>query len=69
MFLEHLQERWLHHFPGQPHHSFGEEIFSNIQPESTLAQLETILSSIIATYTELSDCKISYNVSSSISFP
>ena len=32
--LEHLQEWWLHHFPGQPvplpHHSFWEEFFPNI---------------------------------------
>jgi len=36
-FLKHLQGRWLHCLPGQavplPHHTFGEEIFPNIQPE------------------------------------
>jgi len=47
MFTEHLQGQWLNHLPGQPNpspgHSFREEIFSNIQPEAPLAQLEAIL--------------------------
>ena len=34
-----------------PNHSFRAEIFPNIQPESPLAQLEAILSSLIASYT------------------
>ena len=44
MFLEHLQGRWLHHLSGQPipvpDHPFREVVFPNIQPESSLAQLE-----------------------------
>ena len=54
MFLEHLQVWWLHHIPGQPipvpDHSFKEVVFPNIQPESPLAQLETIPSSPITSY-------------------
>jgi len=50
MFLEHLQGWWLRNFPGQPDHSFGEEIFPNIQPESPLVQLNAIPSSHITSY-------------------
>ena len=44
--LEHLQEWWLSHLPGQPisapDHSFWEEIFPNTQPEPPLVQVEAI---------------------------
>mgnify|MGYP001861021948 CR=1 FL=1 len=44
----------LLHLPGQPisapYHSLDEELFPNIQTESSLEQLETILSSPIASY-------------------
>ena len=47
--FEHLQGRWLHHFSGQPipvpDHSFREVVFPNVQPETSLAQLEAIPSS------------------------
>lgn len=47
-FLEHLQGQWFHHLPEQPipvlHHSFWEEIVSNNQPETLLAQLKAITS-------------------------
>ena len=47
--FEHLQGRWLHHLSGQPipvpDHPFREVVFPNVQPESSLAQLEAIPSS------------------------
>ena len=54
MFLEHLQG-WRHnHHSGQPFpasdHSFGEEIFPNIQPELPLVQHEAIPFTLIANY-------------------
>ena len=53
-FLEPLQDRWLHHSPGQPipapDHSFREVVFPNVQPEPSLAQLEAIPSSPITGY-------------------
>ena len=56
MFFEHLQELWLHQHPGQlilvPDHSFGEEIFPNIQPEPSPMQLEAIPSHPIASHVE-----------------
>jgi len=52
MFLEHLQQ--LHHLARQPvpenKQSFGEEIFTNVQPQPPLVQLEVISSSPIASY-------------------
>ena len=40
------QARWLHHLSGQPipmpDHPFREVVFPNVQPESSLAQLEAI---------------------------
>ena len=35
-----------------PHHSSGEEIFPNMQPESPMAQLEAIPSCPITSYME-----------------
>lgn len=44
--LEHLQGRWLHHFPGQSvpilNQHFSEEILSDVQPEPPLLLLEVI---------------------------
>lgn len=46
MFLEHLQGQQLNHFLEQPipapDNCFGEEIFSNLQSESSVEQLEAI---------------------------
>jgi len=46
MVLEHLQGQWLNHFPRQPvsepDHSFGEQVFPNIQTEPPLVYLEAI---------------------------
>jgi len=43
-----------HYLPGQPitvyYHSFWEEIFPNIQPESPLAQIKAITSCLITNY-------------------
>jgi len=41
-FLEHLQGWWLHHLPGQPHHSSWEKIYPNIQPESPWHNLKPL---------------------------
>jgi len=47
--FEHQQARWLHHLSGQPipvpDHPFREVVFPNVQPESSLEQLEAIPSS------------------------
>ena len=52
--LDHLQGRWPHHLPGQPvsepHHSFWEEIFLNIQSEQLLVRPEVMASSCITSY-------------------
>jgi len=54
MFLEHLRGQWLNLLPGQPvpvpKHSFGEEMFPNVQPEHPLMQLVAILSHSITNY-------------------
>ena len=44
--LEHLQERWVHHLPGQPvpQHSFWEQISPNMQPETVAS---VVVSSVI----------------------
>ena len=51
-FPEHLQGWWLNHLPGQtvsmPDHSFGENIFPNIQLEYPLAQFKAIPSHPVA---------------------
>ena len=54
MFLEHLQGLWLKYLTGQPapapDHSFGEQFFPNTQSELSLAKLEAIPSSPIASH-------------------
>lgn len=46
LIVEHFQGWWLPHFPGELapvlSHSFSEVVFPDIQPESPVAQLETI---------------------------
>ena len=54
MLFEHHQGQWLHHLSGQPipvpDHPFR-EVFPNVQPEPSLAQLEAIPSSPITSHT------------------
>jgi len=49
MLFEHHQAQWLHRLSGQPipvpDHPFREVVFPNVQPESSMAQLEAIPSS------------------------
>jgi len=67
MLFEHHQSRWLHHLSGQPitvpDHPFREVEFPNIQPESSLEQLEAIPSSPTS-YTREHQHPAHYNLSS-----
>lgn len=46
VFFEHFQGVWLHNFPGQAFpmlkNASSEDIFPNIHPERSLAQLQAI---------------------------
>jgi len=54
MLFEHHQALWLHHLSGQsipvPDNPFREVVFPNVQPESSLTQLEAIPSSPITSH-------------------
>ena len=53
-YLQYLQRQWHHYLPEEPipvpNHSFGDEIFPNIQCEYSVEQPEAIPSNTIDSY-------------------